>query len=173
MTSFSEALFIRGDRQRPAFKNPTLFGAGAANAQDQKNFDGFFLGGEFGHTFSDGPDDIYYGAVGGYRVQLDNNIVVGLEGTFGSADIQYLDHIWTVNGTVGYAFGAEKRDLIFGGVGYVKAKASAAGFSATSDNVSFIAGYERAVGDNVSLRVKANVYGDDSVVPSVGVAFRF
>jgi opacity protein-like surface antigen len=148
--------------------------AGAANAQeDNKHFDGFFLGGEFGHTFSDANDDIYYGAVGGYRVQLDNNIVVGLEGTFGNADIQYLDHIWTVNGTVGYAFGAEKRDLIFGGVGYVKAKASAAGFSETGSDVSFIAGYERAVGDHVSLRVKANVYGDDTIVPSVGVAFRF
>ncbi|WP_262690867.1 porin family protein [Kordiimonas aestuarii] len=151
----------------------TLLVAGAANAQDEKHFDGFYLGGEFGHTISDGADDIYYGAVGGYRKQLDNNFVVGVEGTFGTADITYLDHIWTVNGTVGYAFGAEKRDLIFGGVGYVKAKASAAGYSVTGDDISFIAGYERAVGDNVSLRVKANVYGDDTVVPSVGVAFRF
>ncbi|WP_417451776.1 outer membrane beta-barrel protein [Kordiimonas sp.] len=151
----------------------TLLGAGAANAQDQKHFDGFYLGGEFGHTFSDGSDDIYYGAVGGYRKQLDSNLVVGVEGTFGNADIQYLDHIWTVNGTVGYAFGAEKRDLIFGGVGYVKAKASAAGYTETGSDISFIAGYERAIGDNLSLRVKANVYGDDTVVPSLGVAFRF
>ena len=151
----------------------TLLLAGAANAQDDKHFDGFYVGGEFGHTFSDASDDIYYGAVAGFRKQLNNDFVVGVEGTFGTADITYLDHIWTVNGTLGYAFGEDKRNMIFGGVGYVEAKASNALYTERGSDVSFIAGYERAVGDHISVRVKANVYGDDTVVPSVGVALRF
>ncbi len=152
----------------------TLLFAGAANAQDDnKHFDGFFLGGEVGHTVGAGDDDIYYGAVGGFRKQLDNDIVIGVEGTFGTAEIQYLDHIWTANATVGYAFGQDKRSLVFGGVGYVEAKASAAGFSVTGDDWSFVAGYERAMGNNLSLRVKANMYSDASVTPTVGLAFRF
>ncbi|TNE66645.1 MAG: hypothetical protein EP335_02845 [Alphaproteobacteria bacterium] len=151
----------------------TLAIAGAAHAEDEKHFDGFYAGGEFGRTFSGGEDDIYYGAVAGARKQFDNNWVFGVEGTFGTAAIQHLDHIWTVKGTAGYVFGSEKRDMVFVGFGYVEAKASGNGISVKGSDVSSMFGYERAMGSNISLRVKADIYSDDTIVPSVGVAFRF
>ncbi|MCJ9429593.1 outer membrane beta-barrel protein [Kordiimonas marina] len=151
----------------------TLAFAGAAQADDAHPFTGFYLGAEAGLVNDSDYNDLYYAGVLGARKQLDNDLVLGVEGTFGSADIDYLDNIWTVNGTVGYAFGAEKRDMIFVGAGYVKVKASAFGFSATGDGLSTILGYERAIGSNWSFRVKANMYDTSSVTTTLGVAYRF
>lgn len=152
----------------------------SAFAQDQKHFDGGFVGAEIGYLDAgDGFNGLYYGANGGYRVQTDSNLVYGLEGTFGTTEVDVfgindvIDHQWSANATVGWAFGAEKRDLFSLGVGYANVKVSALGQSATGDGVAGLVSYERAIGNNLSFRVKATTYEFDTFIGTAGFALRF
>lgn len=159
--------------------------AGTA-ADDSKNFDGFHLGGEVGYL-NDSSDlnGVYFGGFAGYRRQLDSNVVIGVEGTFGKPDIDEttlgvtaeVDNLWTAMGSVGFVTGAEGRDLWSLGVGYAQTKASATysgtEVSDTSSGVGGFVGYERAMGDNLSLRVRVTTYEFDSYQGTVGLGFRF
>lgn len=167
-----------------------------ANAQEAKHFDGGYLGAEAGifalnaETSSTGDSTetgVYYGVVAGYRVQTDSDLVLGVEAAFGTSDIGFtfigdeddfdlddvVDHQWQVLGTVGWAFGAEKRDLFSIGAGYAEVKLSPFTNSFTDGSLAAQASYERAVTDNLSLRVKATTYEFDSYVGTAGVSFRF
>lgn len=146
----------------------------AATAQDDKPFDGFFVGAEGGYLVGEGDVDGLAGNFfGGYRKQLDNNLVVGVEGTFGTADVDFLDHIWTVNGTVGWVVGNDNDALFSIGAGYAEAKASGFGFSSMGSGFSGLASYEKALGDTWSFRVKTTTLDFESFIGTVGLAARF
>lgn len=155
----------------------TLFTA-AATAQDDKHFHGAYGGIEAGMDWTklagDAKKDrsIYYGGVLGYRVQTDNNMVMGLEGTFG--DSAYKNDTTGANSDyeigasliLGQAFGADGANLIYGKAGYVRARfdPSAASDDAYNDGGwRFGGGYERALNQNISFRLGGDytTYGKD------------
>lgn len=144
------------------------------SAQDNKHFDGFFLGLDAGYLKADGGVD---GAVanffGGYRVQTDDNFVFGIEGTYGGTDIDFIDNQWTLNGSVGWAYGTDNRNLFSVGGGYVEVNASGPGFNITGDGYTAFTSYERALGDNWSFRLKATTYEFDTFIGTAGIALRF
>jgi len=131
--------------------------AGTVQADDDKHFDGLYLGGSAGYLDL-GNSGISYEGFLGFRKQSDSGVVFGAEGTFGSADIDFLDNIWSVNGTLGMVVGEEKRGLLFVSAGYAEAKATAFGFSNTGDGFRGNLGYEYALSDTFSFRIKATTY---------------
>lgn len=169
-----------------------------AFAQDTKHFDGGFVGAEIGY-FSSGrltqsdqnqngsADGIYYGGNIGYRVQTDSNFVYGIEGAFGKSDVDLLflgdeddfdlndivDRQWHVMGTVGWATGNDSRNLFSVGAGYTEITTTFFSSSSSNGNIAAQAAYERAIGSNLSLRVKATTYEFDTVIGTVGLALRF
>lgn len=153
----------------------------ATQAQEEKHFQGGFIGGEIGYLDAgDGLNGVYYGANTGFRTQSDSGFVYGLEGTFGTSDVDFggldniIDHQWSVMGTIGKAFGSEKRDLISLGAGFAQVKASAFGVSATGEGFTSSLGYERAIGNNLSFRLRAIVYEDfETVIGTAGLGLRF
>ncbi|MFC3053178.1 outer membrane beta-barrel protein [Kordiimonas pumila] len=146
----------------------------SAHADDAKLFNGAYVGAELGYAdFSGGLDGISYGGFAGGRIQLENNIVLGVEGAFGSADVDYLDHIWSVTGTVGLVVGEDKKGLVYVGGGYTKAKASAFGVSVTGDDYAVKAGYEYALSSRFSVRGQVITAGFDDTQFGLGVLARF
>ena len=146
--------------------------ATTAQADDDKHFDGLYLGGSVGYLDL-GNSGVSYEGFLGYRKQSDSGVVFGVEGTFGSADIAFLDNIWSVNGTLGMVVGEEKRSLLFVGAGYAEAKASAFGFSNTGDAFRGDLGYEYALSENFSFRFKATTYDFVDFGASGGFAVKF
>lgn len=157
----------------------TTLATASANAQsgDQK-FTGAYGGIEAGVDWTKLAGDvkrdrnIYYGGVIGYRVQMDNNMVVGLEGSFG--DSGYKNNATGANSdyelgasvVVGQAFGRDGSNLLYGKAGYVRARFDPSADKGDSYNDSgwrFGGGYERALNDNLSLRVGGDytTYGKD------------
>ena len=166
----------------------------AVQAEDKK-FDGAYAGAELGYNsfdFADGvkKDAVYYGGFIGYRKQLDNNLVFGLEGRFGdsSATADLTDDVEIkagrqlgVDASVGYVFGQNKDILAFGFVGYTNVKLTGAAGNATEsingDGVRFGLGTEYALTNQFSLRLTgayANYEGDPSDYQlNAGVVYRF
>ncbi|NVJ96606.1 MAG: outer membrane beta-barrel protein [Alphaproteobacteria bacterium] len=163
--------------------------AATATAQaDDKVFDGGYVGGELGYTDAgDGVNGAYFGAFGGYRKQNDSGLVYGIEGTFGktSADLtaggikfdDVYDREWTVMGTLGTVVGESKRTLLYVGAGFVQQKASISygGYSESATGESYVvsAGFERALGENMSLRLRASTYEFEIASVALGLGFRF
>lgn len=150
----------------------------AATAQEIKYFDGAYGGIEAGidwtklATDTERDRSIYYGGVLGYRVQTDNDMVLGLEGTFG--DSGYKNDTTGANSnyeigaslTLGQAFGTDGSNLVYGKAGYVRARfdpTSASDDAYNDTGWRFGGGYERALNDNMSLRLGGDytTYGDD------------
>ncbi len=156
----------------------TLMTAAASAADGDKKFDGAYAGVEAGVDWTKLAGDakrdrsVYYGGVIGFRSQMDNNMVVGLEGTFG--DTGYNNHAtglkseyeWGASLTLGQAFGSDGANLIYGKAGFVRARfdpTSAEGDAFNDDGWRFGGGYERALGESLSFRVGADytTYGND------------
>lgn len=155
---------------------------------DDKTFDGAYFGGEVGYNdMGDGVNGVYFGAFGGWRKQTDSDLVYGIEGTFGktSADTtvggitfdDVYDHEWTAVGTLGMVVGESKRTLLSIGGGFVQQKATVSyggnSASATGEGYVVTAGVERAIGENMSLRLRATTYEFDTAGISLGFGFRF
>jgi len=157
-----------------------------AHADDSKHFDGFHLGGEAGYLHDNSDlNGVYYGAFAGYRKQLDSNMVIGVEGTFGKPDLEAsafgaiaeTDHIWTAMGTLGFVTGTDSRNLWSLGAGYAQTRATATfngrETSDTGKGVAGFVGFERAMGDNLSLRARATTYEFESFQGTIGLGLRF
>jgi len=165
-----------------------------AQAAD-KNFNGAYAGAELGYNsfkFTEGlkKDAAYYGIFAGYRIQMDSDLVLGLEGRFGdsSATADFSNNIEIsagrqlgIDATIGYALGKEKDFLAFAFAGYTNARltnrANNSDTSTTGDGVRFGLGGEYAVTENVSFRVTsayADYQGDvRDIQVNAGVLFRF
>ncbi len=165
-----------------------------AQAAD-KNFDGAYAGMEVGYNsfeFTDGlkEDAVYYGGFAGYRLQMDNDLVVGLEGRFGdssatadlAADVEVkAGRQLGVDASIGYAFGQQKDMLAFAFVGYTNAKVTGTladvSESVNGDGVRFGAGGEYALNKNISLRLTgayADYEGDvNDIQINAGLLYRF
>jgi len=155
-----------------------LAAATTAHADNTKHFDGLYLGAEAGYIHDDndvnGP---YGGAFAGYRIQTNDDIVYGLEGTFGKPDISPYGsdfmHLWTVVGSVGIATGNDKRNLWSIGAGYAQIKIDDYyANSANAEAVGFI-GYERAFGSAFSLSLRLKTYEFESAQATIGLGLRF
>lgn len=162
-----------------------LLATTVASADENKLFQGGFAGVEAGYfKDTDSYDGFYYGTNIAVRGQSDTGLVYGVEGTFGKTSIDTdtrvdsgIDYQWSIMPTVGLAFGDDKRNLIALGAGYAQVKASARylgrEISSTSDGVSGFISYERALGTQISLRVRATTYEFNSYFGTVGVGIRF
>jgi hypothetical protein len=163
---------------------------GAASAQeDDKKFDGAYVGAEIGVAwlrFSDGAiantaitDDsergLYYGGVLGFRTQYDSNLVLGIEGSFGDQDTDFAapggtlstEYEWSASLILGQAFGDNGNNLIYGKAGYASLRGEftpTTGLELTDDDGGwrFGVGYERSLSESISFRtgVDYTTYGD-------------
>lgn len=148
--------------------------ATSVGAQDTKHFDGLFVGVDAGYLAADGGvDGAVANLIAGYRVQTDDNLVFGVEGTYGGADIDFIDNQWTINGSIGWAYGNDNRNLFSVGGGYVKVNASAFGISTAGDGYTAFTSYERAFNDYWSFRLKGTTYEFDTFIGTAGIVFRF
>lgn len=155
--------------------------APSASAQDEKHFQGPFLGAEAGYMDAgDGINGLYFGLTAGHRTQTDSGYVYGVEGTFGKTDVDIggvsglIDNQWSAMATFGQAFGNEKRNLVSFGAGYVKVNVSSHGISTSGDGLSTFIGYERALGNNFSFRARVTAYDDvETVIATGGFSYRF
>ncbi|WP_339863042.1 porin family protein [Paremcibacter congregatus] len=168
-----------------------------AQAQDAgKTFNGAYAGAEVGYNsyeFADNfrEDAVYYGAFAGYRVQMDNDLVLGLEGRFGDSSattdlgISGAEFVagrqLGVDATIGYALGAEKNVLAYALVGYsnqkITGKLAGVEESNNGDGIRFGLGAEYAVTETISLRA-TGAYADykgsaNDIQLNAGVLYRF
>lgn len=157
-------------------------------ADDSKPFSGPYIGVEGG--FGQLKDQSYkdgsrwsLGGIAGYRHQFDNDLVLGLEGgveftsdlkasSFGSVFDRDYKPTWSASALLGYAFGEDKRNLIFAKAGYsrlryeVKLGEGVSGAALTFPEGTFGdfskgalklgAGYERKLTDMFSVRIGAD-----------------
>lgn len=159
-----------------------------AGAQETRHFNGPFLGGEIGYLSEDNDfDGLYYGVNGGIRVQTRGNVVYGIEGSYGKSDVDVVefgdfsafplddvvDDQWSLFGTVGYVFGAKKRDLVYGGLGYAKIDAFAFSVPVPDNGVAGLVAYERAIGSNMFARAKVTTYEFETYIGTIGFGLRF
>lgn len=163
--------------------------------EQNKYFDGFYTGlelgaeniepREFGSIFDPNTDDtsLYYGLLFGYRMQMDNNWVFGVEGNFGDTTrSQTFDipvsgfgdegtkstrHNWAALANIGRVFGEKSNHLVFARAGYTKLSERTV-LDTLDDNASdggwrFGGGYEHALSSSISLRATGDyiTYGDD------------
>ncbi len=142
----------------------------AVSADDTKKFDGVFAGVEAGYVdFGSGIDAFIYGIEAGYRKQLDNNVVIGIEGTLSDADLNGVDFIWSTTATLGRAFGTDNKHLIFLGAGFAQLNAE----NGTGEAFKADLGYEYALDNGISFRTKLSTYEFDSVQVTGGLSYRF
>lgn len=151
--------------------------ASAAQAAD-KNFNGFYAGAELGYNnfkLTENKSGFYYGGLAGYRVQLDSDLVLGLETRFGDTtasetitvsgvDIELsAGRQIGVDAVLGYALGENKDVLAFGTVGYINGRINGSALDANSsvdgDGVRFGLGAEYVLTEQASVRV-SGAYAD-------------
>ncbi|SDD53382.1 outer membrane protein [Kordiimonas lacus] len=192
-----------------AVSGVALADAPQSSTIDTKYFHGPYLGVEAGlgmHTEHDSSDlDFQFGLFGGYRHQSDDGLVLGLEGTFGfpgTPDTRYAifprsnRHHWSVMSTAGYAFGRNRRNLLFGQVGWSQVRQrvdlleliddgngnlvptpSGESLYRRLDGLKLGLGYERALSERLSLRTTVTFSGldgtNDMLESSLGIVFKF
>lgn len=149
-----------------------------AHAQDGSPFTGLYGGVEAGVDWTKLANDnkrdrsVYYGGVLGYRAELDNGFVMGLEGTFGDSGYNNralglkADYEWSASLTLGSTFG-DGGNLIYGKAGYVQTSFDPQGTEGDSfkdGGWRFGGGYERALNDRLSFRLGGDytTYGNDN-----------
>lgn len=163
---------------------------------EDKHFDGFFVGGEFGVNImnvneinNDEHVGFYYGGILGIRKQTDSNFVFGLEGTFGDTDNSLAEergfglpapvdvrYRWSTYATFGKVFGASRKNMIFGKIGYHKFKfrldfdfppafevPPQLSRSFKRDGLLLGVGYERSLSDSINLRFGVDYTDSDSI----------
>lgn len=155
----------------------TLLLGTAAFAQDSKPFDGLYGGVEAGVDWTRLAGDVkrdrsfYYGGIIGYRSQMDNGFVTGIEGTFGDSGYNNgatgttASYEWSTSLLLGSTFG-DGDNLLFAKAGYAQTRfnpTAAADDSFSDGGWRFGGGYERAISNNMSLRLSGDytTYGDD------------
>jgi len=147
--------------------------ATAATADSTDTYSGFYIGVEGGYGSTelggDKENNAHFSGIAGYRYQFDSGFVLGAEGAYGNnnyassggydfSDVEFKNE-WTGSGLVGFAFGSDDANLIYGTVGYMKTSfdiipSDGGSTSNRSENgVRFGIGYERRFMDMVGLRL--------------------
>ncbi|GHF25127.1 hypothetical protein GCM10017044_19880 [Kordiimonas sediminis] len=153
--------------------------ASGAMAAEEKNFDGAYAGLELGFDKMKvtGAGDanindksLYYGGILGYRTQMDNGLVVGVEGTLGDNSANLFEnartkHEWSTSLTLGTTI--TDSTLLYGKVGYAEVKnkftpADEDSFSVTDGGWRAGVGAEFALANNISLRTGVDYTRYDS-----------
>jgi len=150
--------------------------ASSATVAADDSFSGLYIGAEGGFdstTFGGAKDNTrYLGGLLGFRYQMDSNMVLGIEGTYGNSgysgsggfDFSTPDfgNEWTASGLLGFAFGDDNDNLVFAKVGYTQTKFDIIDNdtdAVTSGDVTglrFGGGYERKFGDILSVRLSVD-----------------
>jgi len=147
-----------------------LAGSTTATTAEDKKFTGPYVAVEAGLiTRGGGKANIYYGGALGFRYQTDSNVVFGIEGSFAKANIDRNPRIWTASGIAGYAFGSSKNNLLFAGGGAHGRKDSHINYK----SLFATAGYEHAINETLSFRLKANYYIKNYYGATAGLVIRF
>lgn len=156
----------------------TAFSTATLAADDDAKFHGAYAGIEGGIDWTKlsatGSKDksFYYGGIIGFRNQMANGLVVGIEGTLGDSGYKN-DFIgieggmdWSAGLTLGTAFGSDGANLIYAKAAYVETKFSneTLDTSYRDGGWRFGGGYERAINSNVSFRLGTDytTYGNDA-----------
>jgi len=166
--------------------------ATASFAADDYKFDGVYGGLEAGLDFTKLGNDqkrdrsLYLGGVLGYRAQMDSGMVFGLEGSFGDSGYKnnalgkHTDYEYGGSLILGSVFGSDGSNLFYGKAGYVRARFDetlAGGTKHFDGGWRFGAGYEKALNDNISLRlgVDYTTYNKDDKQwqGKTGILFKF
>jgi opacity protein-like surface antigen len=160
-------------------------------ADEDNKFHGSYVGIESGIDWTKLSNDassdksLYYGGVIGFRNQMDSGLVVGIEGTFGDTGYKneltgaHANYEWSAGLTLGTVFGSDGSNLIYGKAAYVQTNFDAGtGLDNYTDKGwRFGGGYERAMSENVSLRLGADytTYGNeaDGWAGKAGLLFKF
>ncbi len=129
-----------------------------AQAEDEKKFSGFYLGGEVGYL-DIGPDKGF--ALGGFlggRYQTDSNIVFGAELDVIGTTSDDSTGLFSLVGTVGITTGDDNRNLLYVGGGITSGLGldDIEGFNllGSDDGYTIVTGFERAMTDNFHLRLQ-------------------
>jgi opacity protein-like surface antigen len=126
------------------------------NAQDTKHFSKIYLGGEIGYLDIDPDNNIAAGGFLGGKYQTDGDLVVGAElSVIGTLEEDTIG-LFSLQGIIGTVTGEEKRNLFYIGAGYESGLglANGEGLLSADEGFSIIAGYGRAVHDNIALRLQ-------------------
>lgn len=157
----------------------------AAFAQDGDGFGGVYIAADIGFINPDSPDEpIFYGASLGYRSQINDKLVLGVEGSYGRFNfdrfsetvgerISSNEDLFSVAGTAGYAFGENENSLFSVGLGYAGASGSGP-FAPVEDGVLALAQFEWLGQNGLGVRLRATTieFGDTWTYTG-GLVFRF
>jgi len=151
-----------------------------ANAEDGKEFHGFYLGADIGYRELSSDSGLTYGVLSGYRYQTDSDFVIGFETSIGAVDSDSDDlGTFTTNGLVGRVFGKNRSNLIFisGGIESAFGVDDADGLLGRDSGFNISGGYERAISSKLHIRLNARYSGFGQGVNgfglSGGVIFKF
>jgi len=143
--------------------------SGAATAQDQDPFTGFYAVGEVGYDNGEfGFDQFIYGGAVGYNQSLNEAFFAGLEGAVhGSAD-GAVDFTYEVTGNLGYRLDDDL--AVLGRIGYREFNFD--GFGDDGDYTVGV-GLQYALSDNLSFRPIIDTVAFDTIGVRAGVAYSF
>jgi hypothetical protein len=169
-----------------------------AAADEHYNFSGLYVGAGLAadyltaeiHDDDESDSNIAYSAFLGWRQQLGNGWVFGVEGALGdrrgdlsdgSARFKF-DYNWHWSATAGKVFGAAKDQLLYAklGVGGIQVKGTVHGQKLSSHNFKgtrWAVGYEKVLTGNLHAKAEASYISYDTnfeqMQAAVSVLYRF
>ncbi|TNE65567.1 MAG: hypothetical protein EP335_05385 [Alphaproteobacteria bacterium] len=111
---------------------------------------------------------VFAGGLAGYRFRVLGPLVVGVEVNYGDhvtgtyeaeQSIRHFKGEWGASALAGLAFGEGQQNLLYGTIGYMDVDfdtVTQVGSTESADDLRFGAGFERKLGDMLSLRVGAD-----------------
>ena len=143
--------------------------AGAATAQDQDPFTGFYTVGEVGYeNAANGFDQFIFGGAVGYNALVSDVVFVGGEGAFHGSSSGLVDFTWELTGNVGLR--VDEDLALLARAGYREINTD--GFGSDGDYTLGV-GIQYALSDTLSLRPLLDTVAFDTIGVRLGVAYSF
>lgn len=178
---------------------PNLYAGDAISSTDQqRSFHGIYGGIQAGiskisgnlHNTNQDTTSFSFDGFIGYRHQISNNWVFGIETSLGDHSGKILDshrdisfeYAWNWTAVAGKAFGPNTENLIYGkvGVGGIQTRPIVGGNALPYHNYKgmfWAIGYERTVSKHIGLRAEVSYISYDpsfdQVQSKIGVVFKF
>ncbi|NVJ98630.1 MAG: outer membrane beta-barrel protein [Alphaproteobacteria bacterium] len=158
---------------------------GLSGASMAGDFSGLYAGIESAVDVDD--QSVLVGGTIGYRMEPLPNIIVGIEGSYGShvegtrdvgAAVRDFGSEWDVNAVAGILFGDDDQNMLYGTLGYMNVDYSTVGQVGTTsgDNVRIGGGFEHQFSDFLSFRIGADYAkpaGEKTVRVKAGLLVNF
>ncbi|UTW54574.1 outer membrane protein [Kordiimonas sp. SCSIO 12610] len=138
--------------------------------EEKKHFSKIYVGAEIGYLDIDEDNGVSAGAFIGGRHQRRDDIVLGLELGLNGVLKDDTAGVVSILGTIGIVTGEDKKSLVYVGAGYESGLSleNGDGFLGTNEGFSIVSGYERAIHDNISLRVQGKYINLGSTFDDIG-----